>query len=106
MKPVQLLMKVNTTTEARVGLAGGMMMRQQIPNSLEPSMRAASAKARGRDLKKLAEKVVVYRFCNRWLAGTLGATEACDAITVLLEPYLRDRSRVHVLIEQGGAHER
>ena len=100
MKPVQLLMKVNTTTEAKAGLASGMMMRQQIPSSLEPSMRAASASARGRDRKNWRRRwSCTGSAIAGWQCGSLGTVKACDAITVLLDRYLRDRSRVHVLIE-------
>ena len=42
MKSFQLLMKGNAATVARAGLAGSMMMRQSMPNSLEPLMWALS----------------------------------------------------------------
>ena len=42
MKSFQLLMRVNTATVAKPGLASGMMMCQSIPSSLEPLMGALS----------------------------------------------------------------
>ena len=42
MKSFRLLMKVNTANVVRAGLASGMMMRQSMPTSMEPLMRALS----------------------------------------------------------------
>ena len=102
MKSFQLLVKVNRSTVARAGLARGMMMRQQMPSSLERSMRAASASSRGRDWKNWRRRWSCTGFAIAgWQCGTPGAISA-----LLINLYLRYRLRVHALLEQGGAHER